>query len=253
VKLAAQIHDRETAVLIPIGFEREGDEWRRGGEVPQVLRVQTGLTSRLEVKFFLQIRIDAKPRGIILQLPRLPTGTGWLSAEQGYVFRAGDSEQDFYRSVEQDIKGYVQPWFARFTSLNEMQRGFADGRSSRTRRWAIMLSCSRQIPHIPSRSCFEQVHDKMFVVFQDSDRVRIERFKQFTREKLRGVRCPDHHQAPRLQFHGITLHEITISLSGCCARLMEVANARIATASPVTLAPESGPLLHETTPRASTG
>jgi hypothetical protein len=68
----------------------------------------------------------------------------------------------------------------------------------------------------------------MFVVLLDSDRVRVEQFKQSTREKLRGVRCPEHHQPPRLQFHGASLREITISLSGCCARLMEIANARIA-------------------------
>jgi hypothetical protein len=72
----------------------------------------------------------------------------------------------------------------------------------------------------------------MFVVFTESDRMRVERFKQSTREKLRGVRCPDHHQAPRLHFHGVSLDEITISLSGCCARLMELANAQIALAEP---------------------
>jgi len=70
----------------------------------------------------------------------------------------------------------------------------------------------------------------MFVVFTDSDRARVERFKQSTREKLRDVRCPEHHQPPRLQFHGVTLRDITISLSGCCERLMVVANARVATA-----------------------
>jgi hypothetical protein len=73
----------------------------------------------------------------------------------------------------------------------------------------------------------------MFVVFTDSDRMRVERFKQSTREKLRGVRCPEHHQPPRLHFHGVSLDEITISLSGCCARLMELANARVASAEPV--------------------
>ena len=73
----------------------------------------------------------------------------------------------------------------------------------------------------------------MFVVlFTDSDRIRVERFKQSTREKLHGVRCPEHHQPPRLHFHGVSLDEITISLSGCCARLMELANARIALAEP---------------------
>jgi hypothetical protein len=72
----------------------------------------------------------------------------------------------------------------------------------------------------------------MFVVFKDSDRMRVDRFKQSTREKLHGVRCPEHHQPPRLNFHGVSLDEITISLSGCCARLMELANARIALAEP---------------------
>jgi hypothetical protein len=72
----------------------------------------------------------------------------------------------------------------------------------------------------------------MFVVFQDSDRMRVERFKQSTREKLHGVRCPEHHQPPRLNFRGVSLDEITISLSGCCARLMQLANARIALAEP---------------------
>ncbi len=73
----------------------------------------------------------------------------------------------------------------------------------------------------------------MFVVFTDSDRMRVERFKQSTREKLRGVRCPEHHQPPRLHFHGESLQEITISLSGCCARLMQLANARVALSEPV--------------------
>ena len=73
----------------------------------------------------------------------------------------------------------------------------------------------------------------MFVVFTDSDRMRVERFKQSTREKLRGVRCPEHHQPPRLHFHGVSIDEITISLSGCCARLMELANASVASAERV--------------------
>jgi hypothetical protein len=79
----------------------------------------------------------------------------------------------------------------------------------------------------------------------DSDRVRVERFKLATREKLQGVRCPEHRQPPRLHFHGASLREITISLSGCCERLMAVANARIASVEPVTLATESGAPLHE--------
>jgi hypothetical protein len=60
----------------------------------------------------------------------------------------------------------------------------------------------------------------------------VEQFKQSTKDKLRGVRCPDHHQPPRLHFQGATLREMTISLSGCCEKLMELANARIAS-SPI--------------------
>ena len=65
----------------------------------------------------------------------------------------------------------------------------------------------------------------------DFDSRRVERFKQATREKLRGVRCPDHRQPPRLHFSGASLGEITITMSGCCEKLMALANARIAVAS----------------------
>jgi len=62
--------------------------------------------------------------------------------------------------------------------------------------------------------------------------VHVERFKQSTKNKLRGLRCPDHRQPPRLHFSGGSLRDITISMSGCCQKLMEIANARIATAAP---------------------
>jgi len=70
----------------------------------------------------------------------------------------------------------------------------------------------------------------MFSVLADFDRIRVERFKQSTEDKLRDVRCPEHNQPPRLRFQGNTLRDISISLSGCCAKLMEIANARIASA-----------------------
>jgi hypothetical protein len=56
---------------------------------------------------------------------------------------------------------------------------------------------------------------------------RIEQFKQFTETKLRGVRCPEHHQPPAVSFHGERLAEITISLRGCCPQLMKLANAAV--------------------------
>ncbi|MBZ5609991.1 MAG: hypothetical protein LAP38_17150 [Acidobacteriia bacterium] len=66
----------------------------------------------------------------------------------------------------------------------------------------------------------------------DFDRLRVERFKQATEEKLRGVRCPEHHQAPRVRFHGNSIRDISISLTGCCSRVMEIANARIGASWP---------------------
>ena len=56
----------------------------------------------------------------------------------------------------------------------------------------------------------------------------VEEFKQRTEDKLRDVRCPRHHQAPRLKFHGSSLREMTIQMSGCCETLIEMANRAIA-------------------------
>ena len=64
----------------------------------------------------------------------------------------------------------------------------------------------------------------------DFDSIRLEQFKRSTKEKLRGVRCPEHHQPPRLHFSGKSLRDMTISMSGCCETLMDLANARIALA-----------------------
>jgi hypothetical protein len=127
VLLAATIHDRLSKVLVPLGFERRGDTWRRGSEVPQALRVLTGLTGRTETKFFLQAKLEAKPVGVILHLPRLPAGAKAFFSEQGYVFRAGDSEEALYAAVMRDVVRYVQPWFQRFTSSSEVRRGFDEG------------------------------------------------------------------------------------------------------------------------------
>jgi hypothetical protein len=126
-RLAATIHDRLATVLTPLGFERQGDEWRCAGEVPQVVRVQMGLTSRTEVKFFLQVTLDAKPVPVVVHLPRLPAGPEKLTSEQGYVFRAGDPEEALYAAVVRDLVRYAQPWFQRFASAGEVQRGFDDG------------------------------------------------------------------------------------------------------------------------------
>jgi len=61
-----------------------------------------------------------------------------------------------------------------------------------------------------------------------SPAVSIDEFKQNTARKLEAVRCPDHSQPPRLQFRGSTLRDVTIQMSGCCAKLLELANRAIA-------------------------
>lgn len=122
--LLATIHDRLAEVLIPLGFERQGDDWRRTGEVPQTLRVGTGLTSRTETRFFLQVRLEAKPV-VVLHLPKLPRMDE--HREQGYVFRAGGNEEALGAAVVGDVIRYAQPLFQRFISAAEVRQGFEDG------------------------------------------------------------------------------------------------------------------------------
>jgi hypothetical protein len=56
----------------------------------------------------------------------------------------------------------------------------------------------------------------------------VDEFKERTASKIRDLRCPDHHQPPRLKFHGSSLRDIDIQLKACCAKLIELANRRIA-------------------------
>jgi len=56
----------------------------------------------------------------------------------------------------------------------------------------------------------------------------VDQFKQANERKLTGVRCPDHQKPPRLRFDGSSLRDITINISGCCQKLMSLANIAIA-------------------------
>jgi hypothetical protein len=56
----------------------------------------------------------------------------------------------------------------------------------------------------------------------------IDEFKKHTASKLEAVRCPDHRQPPRLKFQGATLRDVTIQMSGCCSKLLDLANKAIA-------------------------
>jgi hypothetical protein len=121
--LRAAIHESLAAVLGPMGFQRHGDQWSRGGEAPQTLDLQSGLASRIEVKFFLKATLEAE-RTIVLRLPKLPARMG---DQQGYIFRARSDPKVLCEAVTGDVVRYVLPLFQRFTSLDEVRRGFADG------------------------------------------------------------------------------------------------------------------------------
>jgi hypothetical protein len=56
----------------------------------------------------------------------------------------------------------------------------------------------------------------------------IEQFKNRTLDKLREVRCPVHRQLPRVRFEGSDIRDIRINMSGCCSRLIKLANKAIA-------------------------
>jgi hypothetical protein len=59
----------------------------------------------------------------------------------------------------------------------------------------------------------------------------LQAFKDRTVRKLAGVRCPHHQQRPRIKFHGSTLRDVNIQMSGCCAKLIDMANRAIALTS----------------------
>jgi hypothetical protein len=58
--------------------------------------------------------------------------------------------------------------------------------------------------------------------------ITVDEFKERTASKVRDLRCPDHHQPPRLKFQGSSLKTINIQMTACCAKLITLANQRIA-------------------------
>ena len=125
-QLAEGIHARLAAVLDPLGFVRNGEEWLRDTEVPQCVRLQTGLRSRIEVKFFLRVTLEAKPTGVLVHLPKLASGAKAFTGEQGYIFRAGDSDAPLYERVISDFETFARPWLERFTTIEEFRLGLEE-------------------------------------------------------------------------------------------------------------------------------
>lgn len=78
----------------------------------------------------------------------------------------------------------------------------------------------------------ETAHDRVHAGLPDPDRERIDEFKRLTARKLSNVRCPEHRQPPRVHFQGARLRDMTISLSGCCDQLMDLANQAVAAEEP---------------------
>ncbi len=59
----------------------------------------------------------------------------------------------------------------------------------------------------------------------------IHEFKRAAELKLRGVRCPDHRRTPRVRVTGASLRDAQLYLSGCCDKVMALANRAIGLAS----------------------
>lgn len=64
--------------------------------------------------------------------------------------------------------------------------------------------------------------------FRVSDHEALEAFQSTTRRKLSGVLCPRHGRAPRVEFSGGSLREVTIRLTACCGEGITLANRAIA-------------------------
>jgi hypothetical protein len=58
--------------------------------------------------------------------------------------------------------------------------------------------------------------------------VSIDDFRRATEQKLRGVCCPEHRQRPRVRVIGTSIRDAKLSVTGCCDKLMAMANQAIA-------------------------
>jgi hypothetical protein len=59
------------------------------------------------------------------------------------------------------------------------------------------------------------------------EQASVHEFKRATERKLRDVYCPDHRQRPRVKVTGASVRDATVSLTGCCDKLMTLANQAI--------------------------
>src|SRR5579862_5491452 len=99
---------------------------------------------------------------------------------------------------------------------------------SRCRWSSLVVPRNPSPPLIPPDYGMTIKNKKMLKWFCVQAAASIEHFKEQTSHKLRGVVCPDHRQPPRLKFQGGTLQSVSIQLSGCCDKLLSIANRAIA-------------------------
>jgi hypothetical protein len=55
----------------------------------------------------------------------------------------------------------------------------------------------------------------------------VQQFKTVTLRKVVGLRCGVHGKTPTVDFHGLTLRDIRISMRCCCRQLSALANRAI--------------------------
>jgi hypothetical protein len=60
------------------------------------------------------------------------------------------------------------------------------------------------------------------------EQTSIHDFKKATEYKLRDVCCPEHRQHPRVRVIGTSIRDAKLSVTGCCDKLMTLANQAIA-------------------------
>ena len=59
------------------------------------------------------------------------------------------------------------------------------------------------------------------------EKAAFQQVKTNVQERLRRVRCPQHHQSPRVTSSGTSLATLRWSITGCCDRLVEEARREL--------------------------
>ena len=55
------------------------------------------------------------------------------------------------------------------------------------------------------------------------EKAALETIKDGVQKRLSGVRCPEHHKAPRVTASGSSLERLSWKIDGCCEKLIDAA------------------------------